>query len=337
MKIQCPCCNGTGELEVDARLSKSGTMRAELVRVWGVVKRLENLASSMHEVFAEAITELVGNLEGARSRIAAQNKQISSLKKEMGIYYRWNSRTSDNLDHYNAIKAFRNESQLHDSGVKPAADSAAATSKPAADEAASDNAGHVEARRQYRRREDAYENGTVPKNTGGQPGHKGITRNDKPTEATRIPVSLCKSCGTLPEKILKHVRTKGYDVDRRKGCTICVMYVYKVCECGVCGAECMPDAELKIPGTSFGPVLRGIIQSYHDAHVSEEDMRTLLADLENAHFSVGAISNCIKAMADHLNAPPICIPYEEPIVMPDNPLREYRSPIRPPHAWFLRI
>ena len=133
----------------------------------------------------------------------------------------------------------------------------------------------------------------------------------------------------MPWKFIKTVRTIGCDVNRKENRLTCVMYVYQVHECGVCGAECRPETNIIIPRTSFGPVIRGIIQSYHNAHVSEKDMQTLLADLENVHVSVGAISKCVAAIADHLNAQTIRLPYEEPIVVDDTTLREYRSSIRP--------
>ena len=98
---------------------------------------------------------------------------------------------------------------------------------------------------------------------------------------------------------------------------------------GVCGAECRLDTGLTITGTSFGPVLCGIIRSYHNAHVAENDMQTLLADLEKMHASVGAISKYVTAIADHLNARPYACRMRGPIVMDDTTLREHRLPIRP--------
>ena len=353
MNIQCPCCNGTGELKVDTRRSEIGVIRAELIKAWGVVKRLENMVLSQLDVFTEAIVELIRTRGGARNRIAAQNRQISSLEKLVAIYYGWNSRPSENPERQKAIMEYREESRQYESDMAVAADADEAESDNAgsaetrqqesdveeavaadadeadADEAESDNAGSAETRRQFRRREDEYENGAAPKKTGGQPGRKGVARKDKPEEIVRIPASLCKVCGTLPWKVIKTVREMGRDVNRRERRLACVMYVYQVRECGVCGAKCRPDTPLTIPGTSFGPVLRGIIQSYHSAHVSEKDMQILLADLENVDVSVGAISKCVTAIADNVNAPPIRLPYEAPIVIDDDTLREYRSPIKP--------
>ena len=37
----------------------------------------------------------------------------------------------------------------------------------------------------------------------------------------------------------------------------------------------------------------------------------------------------MSAIADHLKAPPLCIPVDKP-VMDDSDLLEYRSPVRPP-------
>lgn len=52
-----------------------------------------------------------------------------------------------------------------------------------------------------------------------------------------------------------------------------------------CGTEIWPDADIIMPGSSFGPALRAVAQAYYGAGVSEEVMRVLLDALENASFS----------------------------------------------------
>ena len=64
----------------------------------------------------------------------------------------------------------------------------------------------------------------------------------------------------------------------------------------VCGTENWPDTEMIIPESSFGPALRAVLQAYYEAGVSEEGMQMLLECLENASFSLAAISNCMSAM-----------------------------------------
>ena len=318
MNARCPCCRGTGMLEAGAGLSEAGLLRAELARVWGVVRRLEAFTASHMKVSSGAITGLVGELEGARGRIDAQNGHISSLETRLAIHNSWNSRTSDNPEHYEAIKNYREEAQGYGGGqgVK------------GSDETPGETPG--ETRRQFRRR--AGSKGTTPRKAGGQPKHKGRARNDKPEGTIHVATGLCGFCGTVPDTV-RTVRTRMYDLDRREERTTCKMCVVRVGRCPACGAEWWPDNNILIRGTSFGPVLRGHIQTYHDAHVAEEDMQKILSDLENADFAVGTISNCVSAMADHLGAPPLCVPVEEPIVMRDaDPLRECRSPVRPPPA-----
>ena len=75
-------------------------------------------------------------LDGARNRIAAQNRQISSLEKEMAIYYGWNSRPSENPEHHKAIMEHREELRQYELDVEQAV----AAGAPAGDEADSDNA-----------------------------------------------------------------------------------------------------------------------------------------------------------------------------------------------------
>ena len=197
-----------------------------------------------------------------------------------------------------------------------------ATDKPATAEP-------QETRRQFQRKMAAHQNGAEPRNAGGQPNHKGRSRNTKPDKTVSLRPELCMVCGTVPNKQVKILRIRMYDLDEEKRrkltCTMCMIFIM---ECSMCSAKNRPDTDLVIPGTSFGPMLRGMVTSYHDAHVVEEDMKKLLKDLEKADFSKGTISNCVSAVAADVNAPPICLPYEEPIVLSED-LREYRSPIKP--------
>ena len=73
------------------------------------------------------------------------------------------------------------------------------------------------------------------------------------------------------------------------------MCMIRLWKCIVCGTENWPDTELIIPGSSFGPALRAVLQAYYEVGVSEEGMQMLLEALENASFSVAAISNCMSA------------------------------------------
>ncbi len=56
----------------------------------------------------------------------------------------------------------------------------------------------------------------------------------------------------------------------------------------------------------------------------------MLREIENATVSAGAVSNCITAMADHIDGDVLAIPYEEPIILDPVDLRGYRSPAAPP-------
>ena len=317
MSVQCPCCKGTGTLVADAGLSEAALLRTELARVWGIAGRLEAFITSHMEASAEAITGLVGELDGARGRIDAQNGQISSLETRLAIHNSWNSRTSDNPEHYQAIKRHREEAQGYEGGEKAQPEKAPPDEQPA------------ETRRQFRRRAGA--GGATPRKAGGQQGHKGRARSDKPEGTIHLAVGLCGFCGAVPQTV-RIIRTRMYDLNRREERVTCMMCVIRVGRCHICGVEQRPDDGVLIRGTSFGPVLRGHIQTYHGAHVAEEDMQAILSDLENADFAVGTISNCVSAMADHLDAPPLCVPIEEPVMMRDARSLECRSPVRPPPA-----
>ena len=388
MSRKCPCCNGTGVIEVGGGMSDAALMRRELVRVWDMVGLLTDFLTALMEESGGAITGLVGELGGVRSQLHSQNEEISSLQKRLAIHASWNCRTRDNPEHYAALMDYLEASQLYQSrlaaepasgqitisgvlegtmlegtmlegtipegpkrggseeprpegatpegsmpeGATPEGQEVVVREEPATEEPATEEPATEEpqeSRRQFRRKMETHENGTQPKKAGGQPNHKGRSRNTKPDRTVRLTPELCVACGTVPDKQVKIIRMRVYDVDENERgnvtCTMCVIYVLG---CSVCGAENRPDTDLVIPGTSFGPMLRRIVTAYHEAHVVEADMKKLLEDLEKADFSKGAISNCVSTVAAHLNAQPVCLPYEEPVVLSED-LREYRSPIRP--------
>lgn len=337
MNVQCPCCNGTGMIEAGGGQSQTALLRAELARVWGVVKILSDFATAHMEETAVAITGLVGELGGVRGQLHSQNEEISSLQKRLAIHSSWNCRTSDNPEHYEAIKNYREASQQYQAalGAEPTSDQTrragvtdGVTPEGDGREGTGEETQDKETRRQFRRRAAKHENGTEPKKAGGQPNHTGSSRTTKPESTMCLAPELCMMCGTVPDIPVRILRIRGYDSNRREGRVVCTMYVIHIRGCRVCGATNWPDTDLVIPGTSFGSMLRRIVQSYHEAHVVEADMKNLLNDLENADFSKGTISNCVSAIAARLNASPVCIPAEEPIRICDD-LREYRSPVRP--------
>ena len=301
-----------------------------------------------------AITGLVDELDGVRSQLHSRNEEISSLEKRLAIHTSWNCRTSDNPEHHAAVMDYRTASQQYLAGLaaEPVSNQITISgmleeSKPeegpkregseeprpegqegvASKESATDES--QETRRQFRRRVDEHENGTQPKKAGGQLNHKGHSRNTKPDRTVTLEPELCVVCGQVPDQKGKIIRMRVYDLDENKrGKVTCTMYVIYIRVCSGCGAHNRPETDLVIPGTSFGPMLRRIVTAYHEAHVVEADMKKLLKDLEKANFKKSTISNCVSAIAAYLSAPPICLPYEEPIVLSED-LREYRSPIKP--------
>ena len=247
MKVRCPCCRGTGTLEADAGPSEAALLRTELAWVWGVAGLLEGFITSHMEASSEAITGMVGELEGARGRIDAQNEHTSSLETRLAIHNSWNSRTSDNPEHYRAIKKHREEAQRYGDGRDMGGGKAPPEGQPA------------ETRRQFRRRAGA---GGAARKAGGQPKHRGRARNDRPEGTIHVAVRLCGFCGAVPETV-RTIRTRMYDLDRREGRTTCMMCVVRVGRCPICGVEQWPDNGVLVRGTSFGPVLRGHVQTYH--------------------------------------------------------------------------
>ena len=119
MKTQCPCCNGTSTLETAGTKSEKAILQTEIARMWKIMERLEDFVAAHMEVSSAAIASLVDDMHGARKRIRSQNGQILSLEKRLAIYDSWNCRTSDNPEHYKAIKEYKKDAQLHETGPHP--------------------------------------------------------------------------------------------------------------------------------------------------------------------------------------------------------------------------
>ncbi len=241
--------------------------------------------------------------------------QIKSLEVRLAIYKSWNGRISDNPQRQKAVEEYRD-----------------AARREKADRPGKDRSEPKKTRRRFREDMAEYETGAKPKRMGGQPRHKGRSRRDKPESTVRLAAPLCRNCGTAPGVTVKIIRVRGYDLNRAERRVVCTMYVIRLWKCEVCGTENWPDTELIIPGSSFGPVLRAVLQAYYEVGVSEEGMQMLLEALENASFSVAAISNCISAMARRMDAPPPALPQEEPLVIrASDALRPCPTPL-PPRA-----
>ena len=253
----------------------------------------------------EAISSLVADLEAANGGIVERGRRISDLERQQAVHQGWDG-----------------DAPEEDPGEEPGKKDG---------QPAMTRAEHRLASAKY----EAAKNGDDPdlitkKEVWSQPGHRGRASRDLPEKTLHFRPEMCRCCGRTDLKMVLVIRKRVLDLAEARRRTILMMYVIRIWRCPGCGAETAPHTDA-IPGTSLGPHMRATIQAYERAHNTEADMVVMmLAEIEDAPVSTGAISNCITAMADHMDGEVPTIPYEEPIILDPVDLRGYRCPVAPP-------
>ena len=301
---RCPCCRGTGRILVgpgSRRPTKEeAQLRSELIRVWDMAGSLEGLAADIYETAGEAISSLVADLENAGSGIAERDRLISDLERQLAVHQGWD-------------------------GDAPGEEPGKKDGQPAMTR---------DEHRLASARFEAAKNGSDPslitkKKRGAQSGHRGVSRRERTEGTVVFRPELCRYCGRADLVIVRIIRKRFRDLAEARRSTISLMYVIRVGQCPGCDIRTIPHTDA-IPGTSLGPRTRATLQAYERAHNTEDDMAMMLREIENADVSAGAVSNCISAMADHIDGDVLAIPYEEPVILDPVDLRGYRSPVAPP-------
>ena len=253
----------------------------------------------------EAISSLVADLEAANGGIVERGRRISDLERQQAVHQGWDG-----------------DAPEEDPGEEPGKKDG---------QPAMTRAEHRLASAKY----EAAKNGDDPdlitkKEVWSQPGHRGRASRDLPEKTLHFRPEMCRCCGRTDLKMVLVIRKRVLDLAEARRRTILMMYVIRIWRCPGCGAETAPHTDA-IPGTSLGPHMRATIQAYERAHNTEADMVVMmLAEIEDAPVSTGAISNCITAMADHMDGEVLTIPYEEPVILDPVDLRGYRCPVAPP-------
>ena len=317
-KIRCHTCDGTGVVEIItgdgySNRSKEFQLRAELARLWDVHSLHEQFMKSIYEMAGAGITNLVSIINEMKAKIAELTKTIERLNNELAVY--------------------RDKSMAAQDG---AAQDGAAQDGAAQDGTDTKSVKKI-TRAEYRRQVATYEaqkSGCEPgkdskkKQSGGQPGHKGSSRKGAVNDTVRFPAQLCNGCGRA-DMIICIVRKKILDLSDKRQETIQKMYVMEKGLCPDCWIETLPHTDA-IPGTSFGPRLRGHIHTYKDGHATEGDIRKFVKGLEDLSLSDGAISSCVSAIAKHMDGSVLTLRDEKPIILDPNDMCDYRSPLLPP-------
>ena len=266
------------------------------------------MAAGIYETAGEAISSLAADLENAGSGIAERDRLISDLERQLAVHQGWDGDAPD-----------------EDQGEEPGKAPGKKDGQPAMTR---------DEHRLASARFEAARNGGDPdlitkKKRGAQSGHRGSSWRERTEGTVRFHPELCGYCGRADLVIISTIRKRFRDLAEARRSTISLMYVIRVGQCPGCGVRTIPHTDA-IPGTSLGPRTRATLQAYERAHNTEDDMVMMLQEIEDADVSAGAVSNCITAMADHIDGDVLSIPHEEPVILDPEDLRGYRSPVAPP-------
>ena len=267
MHAPCPACSGSGIVSLPcASDDEKKILREALYVTWAKVGVLEDEIAMERRKDKNELAAARELIERLQTRIRIKDDEIDYLRKAAIVAHGWNGRPSENGQ---ALKT----------------------------------------RREFRAEEKALEaksRGEEPppgKKRGGQAGSPGISccccSSSSHNKTMTFAPETCHNCGGT---CLRHTRTIRKRINELVGGDAgvkCVMYEIQVATCQTCGAEVIPHTDT-IRGTSFGPILRATIQTYHNGNASQGSVRMFLTDIHGARFSSGAISNCCSAMARHL-------------------------------------
>ena len=284
----CVPCSGTGRmaLSVPGGRTEAGLLRAELGRVWGIVGSTAMTAAGARGAYGRAQAALSADLGRAPARIRIQDAEIKDLKKEAAVKGSRNGRPSGSGDAAKSRREFR----------------------------AGERAGGAEER---------GEDPPPRKGIGKQPGTAGVSRDDKPAGTLRFAAGLCRRCGRADLLPHRTVRKRVYEIPELGAGITCLMYVIRHMPCRGYGAVTVPHTGA-IGGTAMCPNIRAAVSGYRPGNPGQHWIRHRLAVLQQAGFPAGAVSNCLSAMARHIDGGTARMADGEPIIIDGGSLRTYR-------------
>ncbi len=289
--VPCSCCGGTGGVVkrgVGSGQSEAALLRSELIRVWDIAGSLEGLAAGIYETAGGVISSLAADLENAGSGIAERDRLISDLERQLAVHQGWDGDAPD-----------------EDQGEEPGKAPGKKDGRPAMTRAE-----HRLASARFEAARSGGDPGLITKKKrGAQSGHRGVSRRERTEGTVVFRPELCRYCGRADLVITGTIPKRFRDLAEARRSTISLMYVIRVGQCPGCGVRTIPHTDA-IPGTSLGPRTRATLQACERAHNTEDDMAMMmLREMENATVLTGAVSNCITAMADHIDGDVLAIPY----------------------------
>ena len=203
--------------------SESGILRRELAALYAKYLRLEEFCKSMLDVCGKALTLQVEMTERERRRADRLQEKVSALEKRLGIQNSWNGRPSESKEHVQSRAEFRAEVQEYE----------AAKDGRGSDGKCSDGKAKIPA---------------AKKSIGGQPGHTGVSRNDKCDDTIYFKADMCLSCGGTGAWTRQSACARGCLARTGTACPAAT------CMChSTCGAAAAKQSRSRILGPSRDP------------------------------------------------------------------------------------
>lgn len=130
-------------------------------------------------------------------------------------------------------------------------------------------------------------------------GHKGISHCNKPSKIVEYPAERCPKCGGTDLKQNMPVRKQVADFDGNQRTITVATAVIGNATCNSCGGRIRGPNPFT-DGTSFGPILLGLVVHMHNMACTDDDISGLLEGFCRFYVSSSAVWNARKALARKL-------------------------------------
>ena len=168
-------------------------------------------------------------------------------------------------------------------------------------------------------KEVAKRQGVGQKRRGHRPGTPGVSHSDKPTFTKKFRPEACGNCGRMDA--LPYETTYKTVMDNAEcGEELCYTEVATSVVCIGCGAVTHPETD-SLQGSACGPRRRFLISNMHDAIPAFCVIRKLPRNNHRIKMPIGAISNCLAAIAGFVRED------NKPVVTEQHAIAISRSPL----------
>ena len=142
---------------------------------------------------------------------------------------------------------------------------------------------------------------------GGQPGHKGVSRElvDDPDEMIPVPPERCRKCG---RELSSQDRVVGRPVRHQvielpESAVVTTEYQLQKVACPGCGTHTRGELPEGVEPGSFGPRLRATVVMLAVMLLSRRAIVTVLGDMFGARIATGSVEKILKDASASLKEP----------------------------------